>query len=137
MPDAHSSALHLGFPTEEASVLGVLAFFNFLHHLPEGSTTTGAIFTHDSNLLGVFGHFDANLVRAQRAHFPLVDGRGFFFFFLLSLFAISWAAPEAYGGSLARGPIRAVAAGLRQGHSNSVSKLRLRATPQLTATLDH
>ena len=30
----------------------------------------------------------------------------------------------------------AVAAGLRQSHSNSGSELRLRPTPQLTATLD-
>ena len=44
--------------------------------------------------------------------------RSFFFF----LFAISWAAPPAYGGSQARGWIGAVAAGLRQSHSNSGSK---------------
>ena len=36
----------------------------------------------------------------------------FFFFIFFCLFAISWAAPEAYGGSQARGLIRAVAAGL-------------------------
>ena len=34
------------------------------------------------------------------------------FFFFFCLFAISWAAPAAYGGSQARGLIRAVAAGL-------------------------
>ena len=41
----------------------------------------------------------------------------FFFFsvatFFFSLFAISWAAPAAYGGSQARGRIGAVATGLR------------------------
>ena len=37
---------------------------------------------------------------------------------LFFFFAISWPAPLAYGGSQARGGIRAVAAGLRQSHSN-------------------
>ena len=55
-----------------------------------------------------------------------------FFFFS----AISWAAPVAYGGSQARGLIGAVAAGLRQSHSNVGSEPRLRPTPQLTATPD-
>ena len=40
----------------------------------------------------------------------------------------------AYGGSQARGVIEAVAAGLRRSHSNVGSELRLRPTPQLTAT---
>ena len=59
-----------------------------------------------------------------------------FFFFFLGLFAFSWAAPVAYGGSQARGPIGAVATGLRQGHSNAGSEPRLQPTPQLTATPD-
>ena len=58
------------------------------------------------------------------------------FFFFLGLFAISWAASTAYGGSQARGLIRAVAASLRQSHSNMESEPRLRPTPQLTATPD-
>ena len=52
------------------------------------------------------------------------------------LFAISWAAPAAYGGSQARGLIGAVATGLRQSHSNVGSEHRLQPTPQLTAMLD-
>ena len=56
---------------------------------------------------------------------------GFFFFF-----AISWAAPTAYGGSQARGGIGAVAAGLRQSHSNTGSEPRLQPTSQLTVTPD-
>jgi len=56
------------------------------------------------------------------------------FFFVF--FAISWAAPAAYGGSQARGRIGAVAASLRQSHSNAGSEPRLRPTPQLTATPD-
>ena len=42
----------------------------------------------------------------------------------------------AYGASQATGQIEAVAAGLRQSHSNTRSETRLRPTPQLTATLD-
>ena len=60
----------------------------------------------------------------------------FFFFFAFWLFAISRATPMAYGGSQARGLIRAVAAGLRQSHSNEGSEPHLRPTPQLIATPD-
>ena len=70
----------------------------------------------------------------------------FYFIFLSFVFlsfvvvvvvvAISWAAPTAYGGSQARGPIGAVATGLHQSHSNSGSEPRLRPIPQLTATPD-
>ena len=58
------------------------------------------------------------------------------FFFFFGLFAISWATPVAYGGSQARGRIGAVAASLRQSHSNTRSEPRLQPTPQLTATPD-
>jgi len=61
----------------------------------------------------------------------------FFFFFFFGLFAFSRAAPAAYGGSQARGPIGAVATGLRQTHSNEGSQPRLEPTPQLTATPHH
>ena len=44
------------------------------------------------------------------------------FFFFFGLFR---AAPVAYGGSQARGPIGAVAAGLHHSHSNSGSELHL------------
>ena len=43
-------------------------------------------------------------------------------FFFLYCF---WAIPAAYGGSQARGQIRAVAAGLYHSHSNARSKLHL------------
>ena len=56
--------------------------------------------------------------------------------FFFCLFAFSRAAPVAFGGSQARGLIRAVAAGLRQSHRNVGSKLRLQPTPQLMATPD-
>ena len=49
----------------------------------------------------------------------------FYFYFILFfyfIFVFSRAAPEAYGGSQARGPIRAVATGLCHSHSNVGSK---------------
>ena len=46
------------------------------------------------------------------------------------------AAPTPYGGSQARGRIRATAAGLYYSHSNAGSKPRLEPTPRFTATLD-
>ena len=50
------------------------------------------------------------------------------FYFYLFIFAISWATPVAYGGSWARGQIRAVAAGLHQSHSNVGSEPCLQPT---------
>ena len=55
---------------------------------------------------------------------------GIFILFIIIIFAF-WAAPVAYGGSQARGQIRATAAGLCHSHSNITSELRLRPTPQL------
>ena len=46
------------------------------------------------------------------------------------------AAPAACGGSQARGPIGATAAGLHQSHSNARSDPCLRRAPQLTAPSD-
>ena len=46
----------------------------------------------------------------------------FLIFFFFCLFAISWIAPAAYGGSLARGCIGAIATSLRQSHSNARSE---------------
>ena len=59
-----------------------------------------------------------------------------FFFFFLSFCLFSRAAPAAYGGSQARGQIRAVATGLDHSHSNSGSEPCLHPTPQFTATPD-
>ena len=42
----------------------------------------------------------------------------------------------AYGGSQARGLIRAEAAGLQHNHSNAGFEPHLQPTPQLTATPD-
>jgi len=59
-----------------------------------------------------------------------------FFIFYFCPFAISWAAPAAYGGSQARGRTGAAATSLRQSHSNAGSEPHLQPTPQLTATPD-
>ena len=56
------------------------------------------------------------------------------FFFFFGLFAFSRAAPVAYGGSQARGPIGAVAPSLH--HSNVGSEPRLQPTPQLMTLPD-
>ena len=53
-----------------------------------------------------------------------------FSFLFFGLFVFSKAAPSTYGGSQARGLIRAVATSLRQSHSNAGSKPGLRLTPQ-------
>ena len=55
------------------------------------------------------------------------------FFFSFCLFR---AAPAAYGGSQARGLIRATAAGVCHSDSNGRSEPRLRPTPQLKAMPD-
>ena len=60
----------------------------------------------------------------------------YLFIFIFCLFAISWAAPVAYGGSQARSQMGAVATGLRHSHSNAGSESSLQPTPQPTAMLD-
>ena len=60
----------------------------------------------------------------------------FLFFLSFCLSAFSRATPVAYGGSQAWGPIRTVATGLHQSHSNTGSEPHLQPTPQLTATPD-
>ena len=52
------------------------------------------------------------------------------------LFCLFRAAPTAYGGSQARGPIGAITAALHHNHSNAGSEPYPKATPQLTATPD-
>ena len=58
------------------------------------------------------------------------------FYFILIFFVLFRAAPVSYGGSQARGPIRAAATSLRQSHSNARSEPHLQPTPQLMAMLD-
>ena len=56
---------------------------------------------------------------------------GTFLYFFLFM-----AALVSYGGSQARGPIRATGASLLHSHSNARSESHLPPTPQLMATLD-
>ena len=60
----------------------------------------------------------------------------FYLLYSFLVFAFSRAAPVAYGGAQARGPIGAVAASPSQSHSNVGSELHLQPTPQLTAKPD-
>ena len=56
------------------------------------------------------------------------------------VFCLFRATPAAYGGSQARGLIRAVATSLRHSHSNARSEPHLQPTPQLignTGSLTH
>ena len=59
-----------------------------------------------------------------------------FIYLFIYLFVFSRATPTAYGGSQARGLIRAVATGLHHSHSNTGSELCLPPAPQLMATPD-
>ena len=56
--------------------------------------------------------------------------------FLFSFLLLFRVTPVAYESSQARGSIRPAAAGLRQSHSNTESKLCLQPTPQLMAMPD-
>ena len=80
-----------------------------------------------------------NILRDKEGHYLVIkwsiQEEDITIFF--GLFAISWAAVTAYGGSQASGRIGAVAASLRQSHSNSGSEPCLQPTPQLTAMPDH
>ena len=58
------------------------------------------------------------------------------FYLFIYFFAISWAAPAAYGSSQARGRIGAEAASLYHTHSNARSEPHLCPTLQLMATPD-
>ena len=59
--------------------------------------------------------YKTNIQRSIHFYTLAINNKKFFFVF----FAISWAASTAYGGSQAGGRIRAVAASLRQSHSNA------------------
>ena len=76
-------------------------------------------------------HRAKNLDLSSRTCFYL-----FIYLFIFVFLPFLWAAPAAYGGSQARGLIRAIATSLHQSHSNAGSEPRLRPTPQLTATPD-
>ena len=79
---------------------------------------------------GIWGALVGNAVPAWHYLFiHLQDTRSlnfFFSFFTFFVFRLFRASPMAYGGPQARGPIGAVAAGLRHSHSNAGSEPCLR-----------
>ena len=77
-------------------------------------------------------HYHLSACTHYNEYFAWIISCVSFFSFVLSCpFS---AAPVAYGGSQARGLSGAVVTGLCQSHSNARSELRLRRTPQFTAT---
>ena len=74
-----------------------------------------------------------NEVRLEKKKLPCLPTIYLFYFMFFCLFR---ASPKAFGGSQARGRIRAVAAGLCHSYSQAGSKPRLQPTPQLTVTPD-
>ena len=73
------------------------------------------------------------LIAGLRKQWPLDQIWSPVFIFIFWLFRPS---PTAYGGSHARGGIRAVATSLCHRHSNAKSEPRLCPTPQFTTTPD-
>ena len=69
-------------------------------------------------------------------NFSISLSRGSFLFLFFFFFCLFRVAPAAYGGSQARGRIRAIYTGLSHSHSKTGSKQCLWPTPQLTAMLD-
>ena len=72
---------------------------------------------HNSPLLKCGPYFPKYTVKRDQRKSNFL----FYFILFFCLFAISRAAPVAYGGSQARGLIGAVAAGLHHSHSNAGS----------------
>ena len=63
-------------------------------------------------MLFYYGNIDDDYYNEVISLYILTLNRAYFKLFFFHLFAISWAAPAAYGGSQARGQIGAVATGL-------------------------
>lgn len=72
MAEPHSSSLHFGFATEGASVLGMPANVNLLHHFPERGTITSPEFADELNPLGVFSYVSAGGLQSQRESDPFI-----------------------------------------------------------------
>ena len=78
------------------------------------------------------GHEPWRAGGAGRMGWPLDLRSGRIRHSFFSVFCLFRAAPAACGGSQARGPIGAAAAGLHHSHSHAGSALRLATSPQLT-----
>ena len=85
----------------------------------------------------LLGTFRPRVVLASFFCKPLGASASLKLFISLNCFCLFFrTAPAAYGGSQARGQIRAPASGWHHSHSNMRSKPCLQPTPQLTVTLD-
>ena len=100
-------------------------------NLDIGFPTSGSMYSFSGPLCSLLGMRILSNVRTFFLNFIF-----YFFYLFFCLLLFLWAAPAAYGGSQARGLIGAVAASLRQGHSNAGSEPSLQPTSQLAATPD-
>ena len=70
---------------------------------------------------------------AAHGSWIILTFKSYYFIYLFCLFR---AVPMVYGGSQARGLIRATVAGLHHSHSNARSEFQLLLMPHLMATPD-
>ena len=87
-------------------------------------------------VLGVQGHTGQHLDGGGVSSSSCPMLASLFIYLFIYLFLLFRAALVAYGGSQARVPIGAAAAGQSHNHSNARPELHLQPTPQLTATTD-
>jgi len=84
------------------------------------------------DIISKFIHFGPTwILRPGQINGQLCTGTSYYINLLLFR-----ATSTAYGGSQARGQIRATVASLRHSHSNAGSEPRLQTTPQLMAMPD-
>jgi len=106
-------------------------FFTFLFLLLNEFTAFIVVqWSSQSNFIGFPSH---NTSASPQLNFYILLKNIIIIILLLCLFAFSGATPGAYGGSQARGLIRAVAASLHHSQSNAGSEPHLRPIPQLMA----
>ena len=77
-----------------------------------------------------------NYIFLIRRSIPIVLNIFLVLFIFFLVFVTFRASLVAHGGSQARGPITAAAAGLHHSHSNKGSESHLQAPPQFTAMPD-
>ena len=138
--------LLLHFPSFHPNSLATASVFDLYHSsclnscnssLSSSSLKPLAQLTVQTLQSTIFGSSISNDKRAiKRAHQAILIIKTAVILFIYLFVSFPRAAPAAYGGSQARGLIRAVAAGLCQSHSNAGSEQHLQPTPQLTAMPD-
>jgi len=58
MPDSNSHTSESVLPTEVTRISFSLVYFNFFNDFSQRGTIPGSVFTHNTDFLGVFGHFE-------------------------------------------------------------------------------